>query len=77
MSSQAMPDPGSSGQTGDVTELAAVDLGALTVVLRRAEARRRGAGLVQLTTGKSRPDAHRFYQRFGFAASHEGMKLRL
>ncbi|MBO4163945.1 GNAT family N-acetyltransferase [Micromonospora antibiotica] len=41
------------------------------------EARRRGCGLVQLTTDKSRTDAHRFYQRLGFVASHEGMKLPL
>ncbi|MEM7221613.1 MAG: GNAT family N-acetyltransferase [Pseudomonadota bacterium] len=34
-----------------------------------------GCGLVQLTTDKSRPDAHRFYERLGFVASHEGMKL--
>lgn len=42
-----------------------------------AESRRRGCSLVQLTTDKSRRDAHRFYERFGFAASHEGMKLTL
>jgi GNAT superfamily N-acetyltransferase len=41
------------------------------------EARRRGCALVQLTTDKSRTDAHRFYQRLGFIASHEGMKLAL
>ena len=41
------------------------------------EARRRGCALVQLTTDKARPDAHRFYERLGFVASHEGMKLRL
>jgi GNAT superfamily N-acetyltransferase len=41
------------------------------------EARRRGCALVQLTTDKSRPDAHRFYAQLGFVASHEGMKLRL
>lgn len=41
------------------------------------EARRRGCALVQLTTDKSRGDAHRFYQRLGFTASHEGMKLAL
>ncbi|WP_246186889.1 GNAT family N-acetyltransferase [Microlunatus speluncae] len=40
-------------------------------------ARERGAGLVQLTTDKSRTDAHRFYARHGFVASHEGMKLVL
>lgn len=41
------------------------------------QARRRGCGLLQLTTDKSRPDAHRFYERLGFVASHEGMKLPL
>jgi GNAT superfamily N-acetyltransferase len=41
------------------------------------QARRRGCGLVQLTTDKSRLDAHRFYERLGFVASHEGMKLSL
>ena len=41
------------------------------------EARRRGCALVQLTSDKSRPDAHRFYHRLGFVASHEGLKLAL
>lgn len=41
------------------------------------ESRRRGAALVQLTTDKSRVDAHRFYERLGFVASHEGLKLQL
>jgi len=40
-------------------------------------AREAGCGLVQLTTDKARPDAHRFYERLGFRASHEGMKLKL
>lgn len=35
------------------------------------EARRRNCALVQLTTDKSRADAHRFYERLGFVASHE------
>ena len=38
-------------------------------------ARDAGCGQVQLTTDKSRPEAHRFYERLGFIASHEGMKL--
>jgi ribosomal protein S18 acetylase RimI-like enzyme len=42
-----------------------------------AECRRRGCDLVQLYTDKSRKDAHRFYERLGFTASHEGMKLAL
>jgi GNAT superfamily N-acetyltransferase len=41
------------------------------------EARQRGCALVQLTTDKSRTGAHRFYERLGFVASHEGMKLAL
>lgn len=41
------------------------------------QARERGAAMVQLTTDKSRTDAHRFYARLGFVASHEGMKLAL
>jgi len=40
-------------------------------------ARKAGCGLVQLTTDASRPDARRFYERLGFAASHVGMKLAL
>jgi GNAT superfamily N-acetyltransferase len=41
------------------------------------EARRRQCALVQLTTDKSRADARRFYERLGFVASHEGLKLQL
>ena len=37
--------------------------------------RARGAALVQLTTDASREDAHRFYERLGFQATHVGMKL--
>ena len=40
-------------------------------------ARAAGCGLVQLTTDKARPDALRFYEKLGFTASHEGMKLNL
>ena len=36
-----------------------------------------GCALVQLTTDKSRADAHRFYERLGFTASHEGFKMVL
>jgi len=41
------------------------------------QARERGCSLMQLTTDKSRVAAHRFYERLGFVASHEGMKLLL
>ena len=39
--------------------------------------REKGCHVVQLTTDKSRPDAFRFYEKLGFVASHEGMKLHL
>ena len=39
--------------------------------------RGKGAHVVQLTTHRSREDAHRFYERLGFAKSHLGMKLSL
>src|SRR3990167_5516728 len=34
------------------------------------QCRDRGCALVQLTSDRSRTDAHRFYERLGFAASH-------
>lgn len=40
-------------------------------------ARDRGCRLIQLTSDKSRTDAIRFYERLGFVASHEGLKLHL
>ena len=43
--------------------------------LERAKAR--GCHLAQLSTHKSRTDAHRFYERLGFEKSHVGMKLSL
>ncbi len=41
------------------------------------EARRRGCFRLQLTSNKSRADAHRFYRRLGFSATHEGFKILL
>ncbi|MFG2842583.1 GNAT family N-acetyltransferase [Kitasatospora sp. NPDC048296] len=35
------------------------------------------ADLVQLTSNATRTDAHRFYERLGFVASHLGFKLKL
>ena len=52
-------------------------IGKLMVEWAVDESRRRGCALVQLTTHKSRTAAHRFYERLGFEASHEGMKLIL
>lgn len=48
-------------------------------LIRHAIDRARAAGcrLVQLTSDKARADAHRFYERLGFVASHVGYKLSL
>ncbi|BCW60682.1 GNAT family N-acetyltransferase [Arthrobacter sp. StoSoilB20] len=52
-------------------------VGALMIQWAVDQAQERGCSLVQLTTDKSRVAAHRFYERLGFVASHEGMKLTL
>jgi GNAT superfamily N-acetyltransferase len=41
------------------------------------EARRRDCRTVQLTSNMARTDAHRFYERLGFAKSHFGFKMKL
>ena len=48
-------------------------------MLADAQDRARAAGcrLLQLTMNESRDDAHRFYERAGFVASHVGFKLEL
>lgn len=43
--------------------------------IQRAE--ERGCHMLQLTSDKARPDAIRFYEKLGFVATHEGMKLHL
>ncbi|MFJ8860959.1 GNAT family N-acetyltransferase [Streptomyces sp. NPDC102451] len=41
------------------------------------QSRRQDCQLVQLTSDATRADAHRFYERLGFTASHVGFKLTL
>ncbi|MGK9053195.1 N-acetyltransferase family protein [Neorhizobium petrolearium] len=41
------------------------------------EAKRRDCRLVQLSSNMARIDAHRFYERLGFAKSHFGFKMKL
>ena len=50
-----------------------------TELMEAAIARARAAGCyrVQLTSNEVRQDAHRFYERLGFTASHLGFKLSL
>ncbi|MGW1953567.1 N-acetyltransferase family protein [Streptomyces sp. NPDC001920] len=52
-------------------------LGTLLIEWAIEESRRQGCQLVQLTSDKTRTDAHRFYERLGFTASHVGFKLQL
>ncbi|MEJ8280807.1 GNAT family N-acetyltransferase [Pseudonocardia spirodelae] len=52
-------------------------LGELLVAHAVDEARRRGASLVQLTSDRTRTDAHRFYERLGFTVTHDGFSLPL
>ncbi len=42
-----------------------------------AKAKEKGAHVLQLSTDKKRLDTIRFYEKLGFKASHEGMKLNL
>ena len=53
--------------------------GAGAALMADAEARARAAGasLMQLTSNASRTDAHRFYERLGYAPSHIGFKKPL
>ena len=48
-------------------------------LIRDAEARARAARctLIQFTTNRNRTEAHRFYDRLGFTASHIGYKKSL
>ncbi len=52
-------------------------IGARMVAAAEAEARRRGAPVLELTSNLSRPDAHRFYERLGYARTHAGFKKKL
>ena len=52
-------------------------LGAALFGWAHAVGRSRGAVLSQLTTDRSRVDAHRFYERLGYEATHTGLKRPL
>jgi GNAT superfamily N-acetyltransferase len=52
-------------------------IGSAMVQWSMQRAKQRGAHIIQLTTHKTRQDAHRFYERLGFKDSHLGMKLSL
>jgi GNAT superfamily N-acetyltransferase len=52
-------------------------LGAAMLEWAMAEAVRRGATIVQLTSDQRREAAHHFYERLGFRATHIGYTLKL
>lgn len=52
-------------------------IGAVMINFAIDKARADGMRLVQLTSNAVRTDAHRFYERLGFAPSHIGFKLKL
>ena len=52
-------------------------LGTAMVTWAIERCRDAGCGMIQLTSNKVRLDAHRFYEKLGFAKSHEGFKLML
>ena len=75
-----------SAQGGKVAQIESVRVararrseGLGAILIRDAIERARAAGCarVQLTSNQSRKDAHRFYERLGFVASHTGFKLAL
>ena len=51
-------------------------IGAQMIDYAIEEAKRRDCRLVQLTSNAARTDAHRFYERLGFAKSHAGFKMK-
>jgi GNAT superfamily N-acetyltransferase len=52
-------------------------IGATMIAFAESYARNQGAAAMELTSNKTRKDAHRFYERLGFARSHEGFKKKL
>jgi GNAT superfamily N-acetyltransferase len=52
-------------------------IGARMVAFAEKQAKADGAASLQLTSNKARPDAHRFYERLGFAKTHEGFRKSL
>ena len=52
-------------------------LGSALLTWAHGWGRERGAVLAQLTTDRSRADAHRFYERLGYELSHVGFKRPL
>lgn len=56
-------------------ECRGMGVGAAMIAFALDFAKGKGAELVELTSNKSRLDAHRFYRTLGFDQSHEGFKI--
>jgi GNAT superfamily N-acetyltransferase len=78
--------PGLTGQGATHAELRSVQvdhairsqgIGAKMVAFAEDRARTLGATSMQLTSNLKRIDAHRFYERLGYAKSHAGFKKTL
>ena len=52
-----------------------IGLGAKMFEWAIQKAKERNAHVLQLTSDKKRPEAIRFYEKLGFLATHEGMKM--
>jgi GNAT superfamily N-acetyltransferase len=52
-------------------------IGARMMAFAEAAARSRGARMLELTSNRTRQDAHRFYERLGYERSHVGFKKKL
>jgi len=52
-------------------------IGARMMAFAEDHARSHGAAAMELTSNKTRKDAHRFYERIGFVRSHEGFKKKV
>jgi len=52
-------------------------IGGKMMAFAEQQARLGGAAAMELTSNKTRKDAHRFYERLGFSRSHEGFKKKL
>lgn len=78
---RSIPDRGGLKATLEAVQVAASErgrgIGAAMVRFAVEEARVAGAVFVQLTSNLARTEAHRFYERLGFARSHAGFKRRL
>ena len=58
-------------------ECRGMGIGKIMIAHALAFAKAQGGGLIELSSNKSRLDAHRFYRNLGFAQSHEGFKIEL